>query len=68
MAQIATALTRSALAALVLSLCAHLASAGPLDEMLADPGRAGRCRDLALREFSLARGVAGYARLYEQLS
>lgn len=33
MAQIATALTRSALAALVLSLCAHLASAGPLDEM-----------------------------------
>lgn len=33
MAQIATAVTRSALVALALSLSAHLSSAGPLDEM-----------------------------------
>jgi glycosyltransferase involved in cell wall biosynthesis len=44
------------------------ASAEPLAHLLNDPETAARCRDVATREFSLARGVARYAALYERLS
>ena len=44
------------------------ASAAPLERLLADPDTAERCRETATREFSLSRGVARYAALYEQLS
>jgi glycosyltransferase involved in cell wall biosynthesis len=43
-------------------------SAADVDAMFADAGIAGRCRDLAAREFSLTAGVASYGKLYEQLT
>jgi len=39
-----------------------------LTSVLADPQTPVRCRDVAIREFSLERGVEAYATLYEQLS
>ena len=43
-------------------------SAGALERLLADAGTPARCREVAMREFSLATGAARYARLYEQLT
>jgi len=39
-----------------------------LMRLVADPATSGRCREAALRTFSLANGVASYGTLYEQLS
>ena len=44
------------------------ASIDLVQQMLADSTTAQRCRRIAEREFSLERGVARYAALYEQLS
>ena len=42
--------------------------AGALDHLLADPDTPRRCRDLAVRVFSLSAGAAAYGALYGRLS
>jgi len=44
------------------------ASADQVLALFADRGAGARCRDVAVREFSLEDGVARYAALYEQLT
>ncbi|MCC7418288.1 MAG: glycosyltransferase [Acidobacteria bacterium] len=43
------------------------ASAAGLERLLADAGAPARCREVAMREFSLTSGVARYAALYDRL-
>jgi glycosyltransferase involved in cell wall biosynthesis len=62
---------RRAAAGLVLEDTSRAAfeSAGPaLDRLLGDPTMATRCRALAAEQFSLDRGVAQYADLYQRLT
>jgi glycosyltransferase involved in cell wall biosynthesis len=43
-------------------------AAGRVDALLTDPEMRARCREVAIRQFSLDEGVVRYASVYEQLS